>query len=410
MNVRQKIKLFVVFLVIFCFCFYSGSQVKSMTDDQVNDEVKELNKEIKSTKDRLEEIEQKKEKYASNIRRKQSESASLNNQLSILENRLAMTEIEIESIKEEISKVNLEMKKVNIEIANKEDDIEREKKHIANILKLMYKEGDINTLEILLLNDSLADFLNKFKYLEDINKEMAESLDNLKRYKRELEKNKVTLDEKSEELLNLKNDLEQSLVALEDERNNKNFILEVTRNSEIEYQNLLALAKQEQEEAALEIAQLEKDVRERMLALSGNKLEFNDDGLIWPVPKNYITAYFHDPEYPFRYLFEHPGVDVRAKQGTSIKAAASGYVARVKINGTAYGYIMLIHGDGISTVYGHTSKSYVTEDDYVVQGQVIGASGGLPGTTGAGRLSTGAHLHFEVRLNGIPVNPLEYLP
>lgn len=410
MNMRQKIKIFVVFLVIFCFCFYSGLQVKSMTSDQANDEVKEINKEIKSTKDRLKEIGEKKEKYASNIRKKQTEAANLNNQLAILENRLAMTEVEIESIKEEINKVNLEMKKVSVEIANKEDEIEREKKHIANTLKLMYKEGDVNTLEILLLNDSLADFLNKFKYLEDINKEMAESLDNLKRYKRELEKNKVVLDEKNEELLNLKSDLEQNMLSLEDERNNKNFILEVTRNSETEYQNLLALAKQEQEEAALEITSLEKEVRERMKILAGGKLEFNDDGFIWPVPKNYITAYFHDPEYPFRYLFEHPGVDVRARQGTSIRAAASGYVARVKINGTAYGYIMLIHGDGLSTVYGHTSKSYVAEDDYVVQGQVIGASGGLPGTTGAGRLSTGAHLHFEVRLNGIPVNPLEYLP
>lgn len=408
--IKPKLKILIGILVVFCFCVSSSITVKSMTDDQVNDEVRELNKEIKSTKDRLEEIDRKKEQFLANIKKKQAETANLNNQLAILENRLAMTEAEIESIKEEISKVNLEMKKVNVEIANKEEEIEREKKHIANTLKLMYKEGDINTLEILLLNDSLADFLNKFKYLEDISKEMGESLENLKRYKRDLEKNKVVLDEKSEELLNLKNDLEQSLLALEDEKNNKNFILEVTRNSEIEYQNLLALAKQEQEQAALEIVALEKEVRERMKALSGGELEFNDDGLIWPVTKNYITAYFHDPEYPFRYLFEHPGIDIRAAQGTPIKAAASGYVARVKINGTAYGYIMLIHGDGLSTVYGHTPKSYVAEDDYVVQGQAIGESGGLPGTTGAGRLSTGAHLHFEVRLNGIPVNPLEYLP
>lgn len=407
---KPNLKKIIGILVIFCFFISTGTAVRSMTEEQVNSEVKGLNKEIKSTKDRLAEIEKKKSKYSSNIRKKQAEKASLDNQLDILENRLALTRIEIESIREEMEKVNLEMKKIALEIGNKELEIEKEKGHIANIIKLIYKEGDVNTLEILLLNDSLADFLNKFKYLEDMNKEMSKSLGNLKKHKVDLEKDKVAMDGKNEELLNLKEDLEDSVIALEDEQKNKTFILEVTRNSEKEFQSLLALAKQEQEEASLEIVSLEKEVRERMRALAGKKLEFNDSGFIWPVTKNYITAYFHDPDYPFRYLFEHPAIDIRAGQGTLLRAAASGYVARVKLKGASYGYIMIIHGDGLSTVYGHASAASVAEDDYVVQGQVIGRSGGLPGTTGAGRLTSGPHLHFEVRLNGIPVNPLEYLP
>lgn len=169
-------------------------------------------------------------------------------------------------------------------------------------------------------------------------------------------------------------------------------------------------AKKEQGEAAAEIVSLEKLVRAKLTELEGGDLEFNDNGMAWPVPRNVVTAYFHDPDYPFRYIFEHPGIDIRAGQGTTLKAAASGYVARTKNGGVSgYSYIMLIHGDGLSTVYGHVSKILVSEDDYVVQGQTIGLTGGIPGTPGAGKLTTGPHLHFEVRLNGIPVDPLSYL-
>ena len=189
----------------------------------------------------------------------------------------------------------------------------------------------------------------------------------------------------------------------------KETLLVQVNSSETEYQRLLRESKAEQQEAASEIASMEKLIRAKLATLQGKELEFNENGLVWPVKKNVITAYFHDPDYPYRHIFEHPAIDIRAGQGSVLKASASGYVARAKDAGMGYSYIMIIHGDGISTVYGHVSKIMVNQDDYVVQGQTIGLSGGMPGTPGAGRLTTGPHLHFEVRKDGIPVNPLNYL-
>ena len=86
-------------------------------------------------------------------------------------------------------------------------------------------------------------------------------------------------------------------------------------------------------------------------------------------------------------------------------------MAVVKCDGISnYAYVMIVHADNFATIYGHVSAVYVEPDQVVQKGQTIAAIGGLPGTPGAGRFTTGPHVHFGVRLNGIPVDPLIYLP
>lgn len=370
-----------------------------------------INEDIADKKNDIKKIQDKQAEFEAAIKQKQQEKASLNNQLSLIDNRLAKSELDIELVETDIDRIKLEIKKTNLEIANRDKDIKKNKEQIANVLRLVQKRDNVNTLEIMLLNSTLSEFLTQVKYLEDINEGLDSSLKEIEKLKRELEKEQKALSRKNDEFAELKKELEEKKAKLAAEKDNKITILGQVGQSEKEYQRLLAKAKKEQEDAAAEIASMEKLVRAKLASLDKDKMEFNANGMVWPVTKNVITAYFHDPDYPFRKIFEHPAIDIRAAQGSTLKAAASGYVARVKSDGSSsYGYIMLIHGDGLSTVYGHISKSYVKEDEYVVQGQAIGLSGGLPGTPGAGNLTTGPHLHFEVRLDGIPVDPLSYLP
>jgi murein DD-endopeptidase MepM/ murein hydrolase activator NlpD len=376
---------------------------------QINNELKTINSEIEDRKNRMKKLEDKQKNYTQVIAQKQQDKSTLNSQLAILDNRLAKAKIDIESAEIEIEKVQLEISKTNISIENKTEEIANEKEKIEKVIQLLYKQGNIDTLQILLLNDSLSDFLTQVKYLENVNQAVKESLDNLLVLKENLEQEKLDLREKNKEAILLKENLSDKKKKLEAELEGKETLLIQVNSSESEYQRLLQASKAEQQEAASEIASMEKLIRAKLATLQGKELEFNENGLIWPVKKNVITAYFHDPDYPYRHIFEHPGIDIRAGQGSTLKATASGYVARAKNAGMGYSYIMIVHGDSISTVYGHVSKILINEDDYVVQGQTIGLSGGMPGTPGAGRLTTGPHLHFEVRKDGIPVNPLNYL-
>ena len=312
----------------------------------------------------------------------------------------------------EIDKITLEIKKIEIDSENLDNKIEEQKKHISNLLRLVYKQEQVTTLEALLLNNSLSDFLNEVKYLEDANIQIGESVKELKYQKEQLEKNREALDEKSKEMSDLKNKLEDKKDSLVYEQDNKSNILDETKMSEKAFQALLAQAKAEQNQAQAEIANAENLIRQKMSQKDKDKLDNSDSTIGWPVKKNYITTSFHDPDYPYRKIIgEHPAIDVRAAQGSALYAAADGYVAKVKFDGTkAYAYIMIIHGDNLATVYGHVSAAYVSVDQYVTRGQVIGKTGGMPGGIGTGSFSTGPHLHFEVRKNGLPVNPLNYLP
>ncbi len=133
--------------------------------------------------------------------------------------------------------------------------------------------------------------------------------------------------------------------------------------------------------------------------------------LDWPVePKLGISAFFEDASYVERFGVAHHAVDIPVPQGSVIRAPADGTVLKVAMNGLGYSYIVLLHTGDLQTIYGHVSDAVVKEGDSVTFGQVIGHSGGQPGSIGAGLLTTGPHLHFAVRMNGTLVDPMQYLP
>ncbi|MFA5771054.1 MAG: peptidoglycan DD-metalloendopeptidase family protein [Patescibacteria group bacterium] len=399
-----------IFISIFVIIALKPSS--ALVNADIDQEINELNLKIQNQKKQIENIQARQKAYQAQIEAKRNDRINLNNQLNIIENRLGKTQLDIEETQLEIDKISLEIKKIEIDSENLDKKIENQKQHISNLLRLVYKQEQVTSLEALLLNNSLSDFLNQIKYLEDANDQISESVKDLKQQKEQLDNNKGALNDKSQEMANLKIKLEDKKDGLVYEQDHKTNILEETKLSEKAFQALLIQARNEQNQAQAEIANAENLIRQKMSQKDKDRLDSGDSTIGWPVTRNYITTSFHDPDYPYRKIIgEHPAIDIRAAQGSTLYAAADGYVAKVKFDGSrAYAYIMIIHSNNLATVYGHVSAAYVSVDQYVTRGQVIGKTGGTPGTTGTGAFSSGPHLHFEVRKNGMPVNPLNYLP
>ncbi len=410
---KKKNKL--AFLVILSLLILSSSFVIAQKNDYNlyanTPEIQDINEQIEDSKNKIENLKKAAEEYAQKVEEYKAKSATLKNQIGLLDNQILKIELDIKTTQLQVDKTKLELESMDYQIAKEKNEIDRQKENLMEYIKLIHQNDQKSYLEILILNDSFADFFSQLSYLEEIQANIKNTVDRLKLLKEAIEVQKVDKERQKQELEQLQLTLEAQEAKLKDEQKAKEVLLLETKSSEIQFQKLLVEAKQRQNEIDSDVLNLQEQLKNKVARIRSGSSSPKTTLVSWPSPPPHIiTAYFHDPDYPYRYIFEHPAIDLRAQQGSQIKAPANGYVARAKDAGYGYSYIILIHDNGISTVYGHVSAIYVKPDTYVKAGDVIGLTGGMPGTLGAGRLSTGPHLHFEVRLNGIPVNPLEYLP
>jgi len=407
----------VIFVLIFCLVI-GGRGLAPVLAIEIkvdNEEIKKIQEEIQIKEENIKNLENQKEIYREKIKIKRKEANNLKEELALLSNKIDKRKIEIEVQEEKIKKADLFIKKIQLEILKKKKEIEEVRDNLKELLITINKYDQKNYLEIIFLNSSLSNIFNHLRYLNVVQEKISRNLQRITTIKDGLELQENDLRQERQNVINLKTELNGQKIQLISEKEINQSLLKETRGAEWKFQSLLAEIITEQQNTENEITRLEKQAREKIAAEKEKRAEdMEKEGIIvfsWPVPFEKITCFFHDPDYPFKnWIGEHSGIDLRASQGTLVRAAASGYIARAKSGKVGqYSYIMIIHNNSFSTVYGHISKILVEENQYVKRGEVIGWSGGMPGTPGAGRFCTGPHLHFEVRLNGIPVNPEDYL-
>ncbi len=375
-------------------------------------EIDELNKKISEGRDKITELQKSIDEVNKKIAEKRTEAVSLSNQLAIIDNQLTQTELDIQMNQTKLDTLTLEIQELTIGITDKQEDIARQQMMLSELVRTLHYEHNKKYIEIIAAYDNFSDFYSRIQYIKSIEADLGQSAKSIRLSKEELEQKKIETEARKKTFEKTKELLENRKRDLDEQSKYKSSLLGQTRSSELTFKALETNLKAQFKQVENEIVAVEQQVRKKLAQNNALQGVTDTEALLsWPTQSRYITAYFHDESYPYRYIYEHPAIDIRAAHGTPVGAAKAGYVARARTctTATCYAYVMIAHEGGITTVYGHLSKITVQEDDFVSRGEVIGYSGATPGTVGAGPFTTGPHLHFEVRKNGIPANPLNYL-
>ncbi len=371
-------------------------------------EIDLLNKQIADRKNTIKQLEETIAKYNKNISQLQVEGNSLKNQLGILDNHIAKAQTDIKLTQEKIKQAQSEIEALEITISGKEAVMEKQKRIVIEIVQSINADKRKNYLEVLLTNNSFAEFYDQLQYTTSVYKDLGQSIKVLRLVKEDLQVKQEQVAKRKKTYESLKAELETKKTKLQSQSDAKQQLLVSTKGKESKYKTLSASLKQQYQSVINEQLSYENQLKKKLSAQ--DKLSASVGEFSWPVPSRTVNAFFHDSDYPFRNVFEHSGIDIRASQGTPVRATAAGYVARAKVCSVAscYSYVLIVHTGSISTLYGHLSQVSVAGDQFVNKGDIIGLSGGRPGSVGAGPFVTGPHLHFEVRSNGIPVDPMPY--
>ncbi len=384
----------------------------------------ELKDKVKESEEKIKELESQKAEQEVIIDELNKQIGQLNSQLQNINNQQAVINEDIVLTERKIAELDEEIKQLDAEIAQKDKEIEATVELYCERLRANYIAGETSVLELFTQSSSLSNFFNRLelfkrvtandeKLVDQLNKEIAEiegMQQKLRDAKVEVEAEKAELEVKRAELQKAENELsatQAEIVAKSNEVNKK--------LRELNYQTKQLQVSIEKYNS--EMDSIDKEIEAFLKAQEASKpnnggssssQNANSKGWIWPVPysSSYITSpygYRNDP-ISGAYKF-HSGIDISMPNamGKNLVAVKSGTVIRTTYSNSGYGnYVMIDHGGGYVSLYGHCKSLAVSNGQYVSQGQVVA----YIGTSG---YSTGPHVHFEIRLNGEKMNPSNYV-
>ena len=360
--------------------------------------------------------------------------AELSEQISLYQQQIALMDEQIGALEDQIEEKNAEIETLQTDIASLDEEIAAKQVEIDETYALfkermvaLYQAGETSSLAMLLSSDSFADFVTNVQLMQAVSESDQQLVEKLRTQKEEQQAQKDEKEAAEAEvqaaLTQIQQDEEQLVLERADQQSARESLEAAYAESKTAMQDLEAMKanyEANREEIEAEEAAVEAELQQLYASMASSSsssssgssgssssgsssnviVDTGDLSFRWPLP-GYTTV---TSGYGARWGTTHTGIDISGGgcYGSPIVAAESGTVILCQWYSTYGQCIIVDHGGGYSTLYAHMSAYAVSTGDYVTKGQTIG----YVGDTGN---VTGPHLHFEVRVNGVTQNPLNYV-
>ena len=385
-----SIILIIIVLQYFCtFVFADNSLINEITNSVTNEV---------DLQEQKEQVESKIEETNTKLEYVQDELSATMLKVQETEDKIMGYENEIEALGEKMDTLQASIDETNQKLEIASQNYEEKSDLLARRLVAMYEAGDTQYLDILLKSKSVTDFISKYYIIQEVAEYDSILINQIVEEKNNIETTKQKLENEQAEIKIIKSRSERTSIVLSNMRTLQQSYIKELSAGEKKLQEQITKYKKEQAEI------------ERQILLATNSIDpdiqYTGGEMLWPVAISgtVITSGYGVREHPIQGVVkEHTGIDIgNAPLGTPVVAAADGVVSYAGWLGGYGNCVMINHGDGVVTLYGHGNKILTSVNTEVKQGDTIMEVG----STGN---STGPHLHFEVRVNGNYTNPLGFV-
>ncbi len=360
------------------------------------DKIKRIERDIQRAQEESKSLQKQQQRTEAKLREVKRQEKLTVSEINRLSQEIDRTQNKLEQVRGELARAEARLAATTAELERAEQRLAERTELLHRRVRAIYEHGTLTYLDVLMSARSFNDFLTRFENLQRVVSGDVRLFYDVRAWRSKVSEQKARQEQDRARVMAVMQQVEETKAHLERQKDEREQLYRDLLDDKKALERALDELEEKSRQITATLRRLEEELEKELRVEGALKLAH-------PLPGAPVTSPFGMRVHPILGKVRmHTGIDYAAPYGTPIRAAESGKVFQAGWMGGYGQAVIIIHGKGVSTLYGHMSKINVESGQMVKKGDVIG----LVGSTG---LSTGPHLHFEVRINGEPQNPAAYI-